>query len=126
MTKDIVFSSKNLSALLIDRKPCATASLFGDGEKNTVQGTVFLYTTPIGVLVKADFGGLPKGEKSRRYSVSFGGKHHPSSLPCAPSGTCQCLTASFTVEDVLGGKVTLLSDDGERPIAWGELRSVGF
>lgn len=122
MTKDIIFSAKNLSTLLIDRKPCATASLLGGGEH--VKGSVYLYATPIGVLVKASFGGLPQSEKRRSYRVLFSGKHRPSALPCTVDGTCQCLTASFSVEDVLGGKVTLLSDDGDTPIASGVLRTV--
>lgn len=122
MTKDIIFSPKNLNALLIDRKPCAKASLTGNDKKRDVQGTVSLYTTPLGVLVKADFGGLPS---SRRYRVSFGGKGRPSTIPCAPGGACQCLTSSFSVEDVLGRRVELLSEDGETPVASGELRSVG-
>lgn len=126
MNKDIVFSPQNLSALLIDRKPCAHASLFGGNEKGQIQGTVSLYATPLGVLVKADFGGLPKSEKTHSYRVLFGGKRHSTALPCAPGGSCQCLTASFAVEDVLGGKVALLADDNERPVATGELRSVGF
>lgn len=126
MAKDIVFSPKNLSTLLIDRKPCALATLGGETGDSKIQGTVSLYATPIGVLVKADFGGLPKSEAAKRYSVCFGGKHHPTTLPCTPSGSCQCLTASFTVEDVLGRRVSLLSDDAELPLAFGELRSVGF
>ncbi|MBO5305608.1 MAG: hypothetical protein J6B12_02485 [Clostridia bacterium] len=123
MTKDIVFSAKNLSTLLIDRKPCAKASLLG-GE--SVRGSVYLYATPIGVLVKANFGGLPKDERTRGYRVLFAGKHRPTMLSCATDGACQCLTAAFSVEDVLGGRVALLSDDGDSPLATGELRSVGF
>ncbi len=125
MTKDIVFSAQNLSTLLIDRKPCARASLFG-GARESVQGTVCLYATPLGVLVKANFGGLPRDNRTRGYRVLFLGKHHPTALPCATDGTCQCLTASFTVEDVLGGKVALLSEDGEYPLAQGELHSISI
>lgn len=124
MTKDIIFSAKNLSTLLIDRKPCAKASLSGGSEE--VKGNVLLYATPIGVLVKASFGGLPLDKKRRAYRVLFSGKHHHSTLPCSTDGACQCLTASFSVEDVLGEKVTLLSDDGDSPLASGVLQSVEF
>ncbi len=122
MTKDIVFSPKNLSALLIDRKPCATANLSNGA--TTINGTLALYATPLGVLVKATFGGLPRDEAKHSYRVLFFGKHRRTSLPCAPDGTCQCLTASFTVEDVLGSKVALLGDDAERPLAQGLLCAI--
>ncbi|MBE6662334.1 MAG: hypothetical protein E7606_03515 [Ruminococcaceae bacterium] len=122
MTKDIVFSPKNLSALLIDRKPCATASL-SDGTAS-VNGTLSLYTTPLGVLVKANFGGLPCDERKHHYRVLFLGKRRRASLPCAPDGDCQCLTASFAVEDILGSKVLLLGDETERPLALGELCAI--
>lgn len=126
MAKDIVFSPKNINTLLIDRKPCALATLDGETGNGKIQGTVRLYKTPIGVLVKADFGSLPKSEDEKHYSVCFGGKHRPTTLPCTPSGSCQCLTTSFTVEDVLGKQVSLFSGDDKLPLAFGQLLSVDF
>ncbi len=126
MTKDILFSPKNLSALLIDRKPCAHADLFGMGEKSPVGGSVSLYATPLGVLVKADFRGLPEGESAHRFSLRFDGRRHPTTLPCTKGGSCQCLTAAFAVEDVLGSRVSLLSEERNTPLALGEMHSVVF
>lgn len=126
MTKDIVFSPKNLSALLIDRKPCAHAELFSTGGKSPARGSIRLYATPLGVLVRADFDGLSADEKAHRLRVRFDGKHHTTTLPCSQGGGCQCLTAAFAVEDVVGRRVSLLSEERDTPLALGELRLVSF
>ena len=126
MNKNILFSPKNLNAILIDRKPCAHADLFGASEKSPAWGSVSLYATPLGILVKANFEGLSRHESAHRLSVRFDGKLRPTVLPCSADGGCQCLTTAFALEDVLGGSVSLLSEENDTPLALGEIHSVVF
>ena len=126
MTENISFSPKNLSARLIDRKPCAHADLFGTGGKSPAWGSVSLYATPLGVLVKADFEGLSEREGAPPLTVRFDGKRRAASLPCTANGGCRCLTSAFAIEDVLGGRVALFSEENDTPLALGEIHSVVF
>ena len=126
MTENILFSPKNLSALLIDRKPCAHADLFGPGGKKPIRGSLSLYATPLGILIKADFVGLPESDDPNALSVCFDGKRRSVTLPCTPGGDCRCLTAAFAIEDVLGTPVTLCSEGCGTPLAVGEIHSVVF
>ena len=119
MTKDIIFSPKNSSALLIDRKPCAFASLTDCSERNGIRVHVSLYQTPLGVLVKADIDGLPTAQKTY-YRIAFESKHRTFSLPCTHGG-CRILTADFSARDVLGHTVRLLSEAKNNPLAEGQL-----
>ena len=116
MTKDVIFSPKNLNAILIDRKPCAFASLQG----TEANGNVCLYQTPLGVLVKADIDGLPSAPKAAHYRIVFESKHRTFCLPCTHGG-CRILTADFSAGDVLGRTVRLLSDTADNTIAKGQL-----
>ena len=120
MTKDIIFSPKNLSAILIDRKPCALAALSGNANGKDIKGSVSLYQTPLGVLVKADIDGLPTTKKTAYYRIAFESKHRTFALPCTPGG-CRILTADFSAGDVLGHTVRLLSDAEDSTLATGSL-----
>ncbi|MBO4980114.1 MAG: hypothetical protein J6D16_06880 [Clostridia bacterium] len=126
MTENIRFSQKNLSTLLLDRKPCAHAELFGAGGKSPLWGSVSLYSTPLGVLVKADFDGLGASTEAYALHLRFDGKSHVSAIPCSPGGSCRCLTAAFAVEDVLGSRVLLVSEGCDLPLALGKMHSVFF
>lgn len=126
MTENILFSPKNLSALLIDRKPCAHADLFGLGGSEPIKGTIRLYATPLGVLIWGNFKGLSEREYPDRLRLCFDGKRRPITLPCTPLGDCRCLTAAFAVEDVLDTSVSLCSEGGDTPLALGEIHSVVF
>ena len=119
MTKDIIFSQKNLNAILIDRKPCAFATLKGTASGD-VKGNVSLYQTPLGVLVKADIDGLPHNKKVSYYRIAFESKHRTFALPCTHGG-CRVLTADFSAGDVLGHTVRLLSDNEDRTLAKGQI-----
>ena len=116
MNKDIIFSPKNLNAILIDRKPCALATL----EDKSIRCKVSLYQTPLGVLVKADIDGLPTAKKPPLYRIAFESKHRTFALPCTARG-CRILTADFSASDVLGRTVRLLSDTEDRTLATGSL-----
>lgn len=121
MTKDIIFSPKNLNRILIDRKPSAYAELLGNDGKKEIHGTVSLYQTPLGILVKANIDGLPPSEKADRYHVAFDGRHRTVTLPCTQNGSCQILTASFSMGDVLEHTVDLLTDRTGLTLASGKL-----
>jgi hypothetical protein len=119
MTKDIIFSQRNLNAILIDRKPCALATLTGTAGDD-VRCNVSLYQTPLGVLVKADIDGLPHAKKTSYYRIAFESKHRTFALPCTHGG-CRILTADFSAGDVLGHTVCLLSDTEDKTLAKGRL-----
>ena len=125
MTENIQIMPKDLSRFLIDRKPCAHADLFGTGSKSPLWGNISLYTTPLGVFVKADFRVLGESAKARALRLCLDGKNRAVSLPCT-GGSCRCLTAAFTVEDVLGTRVSLCSEGCEIPLALGQIHSVVF
>lgn len=120
MAKDIIFSPKNLNAILIDRKPCAFAALSDSAKENGVRASVSLYQTPLGVLVKADIDGLPSAKKTACYRISFESNHRTFELPCTHGG-CRILTADFAAGDVLGHTVRLLSETRNHPLAEGRL-----
>ena len=115
MTKDIIFSPENSSALLIDRKPCAFATL----GNTDICCKVSLYQTPLGVLVKADIEGPPTSQKTY-YRITFESNHRTFALPCTHGG-CRILTADFSAGDVLGHTVRLLSETRNHPLAEGRL-----
>ena len=117
---------KIFSPLLIDRKPCAAANITGLPAAPGVCGTVRFYTTPLGVIVTAEIGGLPPKTPTESYRVCFRDRKPPASLPCAPDGRGGILTHLFSVEDVLGRYIGVYRNDDGEPLASGEVRQAAY
>lgn len=113
------------------KRPNAWAAVRGGEERPRLVGTVKFYQTTAGVLVAAEFWGLPKGEDGRDGIFGFhihsggdcmdtdghlnpenvGHPHHAGDLPPVFAnhgyGWGVCLTSRFTIREVIGRTVVL-------------------
>lgn len=125
--KPLKSSDKSIAALLIDRKPCATAHITGLSAAPGICGTVRLYATPLGVVVTAEIDGLPQKTPRESYRVCFRAGKRLAVLTFASNGQCGELTHRFSVEDVLGNTVSICrSNSDDLPLAVGEVRGAAF
>lgn len=77
-------NSDNVYAFLYkERTPFAKACLFGSDEKRNSCGSVSFYTTPLGVLIRAELTGLPKSPFKKKKAYSF-------CIRDAKQSSCQC------------------------------------